>query len=116
MSQFPLITDIEQLEKWIQSSDQHSVLLLKHSTQCSVSAEALEEVKKYHQEEANDVKVALIHVIEDRPVSNEVANRFGIKHESPQAIWIKDRKVVWHASHWDITQETLRDANPINSD
>mgnify|MGYP001948084093 CR=1 FL=1 len=112
MSQLPLITNVDQLEEWIQLSDQHSVLLFKHSTQCSVSADALEELTKYFQEEAKDIKVGLIHVIENRPVSNEIADRFGIKHESPQALWIKDRKVVWHASHWHITQEALKNANP----
>ena len=43
---------------------------------------------------------------------NEIADYFEIKHESPQAIWIKDGKATWHASHKDITQEALMDAKP----
>lgn len=112
MSQLPFITNVDQLEEWIEASDQQPVLLFKHSTRCNISADALEELKKYQEEFGSDSKVAIIDVIEGRPVSNAIAERFGIKHESPQAIWIKDRKAVWHASHWHITHEALKDAHP----
>ncbi len=113
MSQLPLITNIDMLKEIIQSSNQQSLLLFKHSTQCPISAKALEEVKKYSQTvDAKHVKIAMVHVIEDRPVSNEIADYFEIKHESPQAIWIKDGKATWHASHKDITQEALMGAKP----
>jgi bacillithiol system protein YtxJ len=50
---------------------------------------------------------AVVLVVENRKLSNAVANRFGIRHESPQALLIKDGLVVWHASHWSITSEAL---------
>jgi bacillithiol system protein YtxJ len=43
-------------------------------------------------------------------LSNLIAQRFGIRHESPQALLIKDERVVWHASHWAITSESLSNA------
>lgn len=113
MYQLPLITEIATLKEMIQSSDQQPLLLFKHSTQCPISAKAHEELEKYSQtEDAKDVKIAIVHVIENRPVSNEIADYFGIKHESPQAIWIKDGNAKWHASHRDITKEALQKNNP----
>ena len=41
--------------------------------------------------------------------TNEIARRTGIKHESPQAIVFKDGEPVYHASHYDITIEDLKE-------
>jgi bacillithiol system protein YtxJ len=38
-----------------------------------------------------------------RNVSTAIAERTGIRHESPQAIVLKDGKPVYHASHYDVT-------------
>jgi bacillithiol system protein YtxJ len=40
-------------------------------------------------------------------LSDTVAERLGVRHESPQALLIKDGRAVWHASHWSITSEAL---------
>jgi bacillithiol system protein YtxJ len=40
-------------------------------------------------------------------VSDQVAARFGIRHETPQAILLREGRVVWSASHFRITAETL---------
>jgi bacillithiol system protein YtxJ len=33
-----------------------------------------------------------------------------VTHESPQALWIQDGAVIWHASHGAITQASLKEA------
>ncbi|MEM7357326.1 MAG: monothiol bacilliredoxin BrxC family protein [Acidobacteriota bacterium] len=45
-----------------------------------------------------------------RDVSNEIAQRTGVKHESPQALLMRDGTVTWHASHWSIQAEALQEA------
>lgn len=110
MSTFPLITTSNQLERVIQSSQEQPILLFKHSTQCPISANALTEVTSFGQsEEGKDVEIHVVHVIENRPISNEIAEVFGIKHESPQAFWVKAGQVHWHASHRAITNEKLQE-------
>ena len=42
--------------------------------------------------------------------SLRVARITGVEHQSPQALWIENGRVVWHASHWDITPEALAEA------
>jgi bacillithiol system protein YtxJ len=48
-----------------------------------------------------------VRVIEERPVSLALAERVGVKHESPQAILIRDGRPLWHASHGAITAGAL---------
>lgn len=101
---------VEQLDKWLAATEQ-PLLLFKHSTSCPISAAAFEELKDFQRSaSAGRVKVATVYVIEDRPVSNEIANRFKIKHESPQAILLVGNEVKWHASHWNITKQSLAEA------
>jgi len=52
----------------------------------------------------------LVRVIEERPVSLGLADRIGLRHESPQAILIKDGKPLWHDSHYRITVDALKAA------
>lgn len=47
-------------------------------------------------------------VREDRPLSLAVAERTGVRHESPQVICLVGGRAAAHASHRDITGERLR--------
>jgi bacillithiol system protein YtxJ len=98
----------QQLQEVLNEHRQDTVILFKHSTQCPVSAAAYQQVQKFERE--SDVPVYLVRVIEERPVSNAVAEQFGIKHESPQAIVLRGGAVKWHASHWDVTRDALQRA------
>ncbi|WP_052144770.1 bacillithiol system redox-active protein YtxJ [Halalkalibacter okhensis] len=100
------LTSIEEMNQFIQQPGKH--LLFKHSTTCPISAKANEEVLAF-VEEAN-ASAAIVHVIEDRPVSNQVAEDFGIKHESPQIFLVEDGKVRWNTSHWKITKGAIKEA------
>lgn len=108
--------EIQTVEEWddaLRQTDTRPLLLLKHSTACPISAEALREYEAYlTNERKEDVNYLLVKVIESREVSNKIADDLGIKHESPQIIFVKDRKAVWNASHWDVTQTAIR--NTLN--
>lgn len=104
------LTTVGEWEEALRRSHERPLLVFKHSTRCSVSAGAHEALHRYLADaRPTDCEVAIVHVVEDRPVSNAVAESTGIKHESPQAILIRDGKPVWHASHWTITYEFLCD-------
>lgn len=110
MSALTLITSIEQLQQLLEASKDHPVLLFKHSTRCPISARAYKEFTNYLDEHPNENAVyGLIHVIEDRPVSLKAADLLAVKHESPQAILVKDGKAVWNASHSQITSRILKE-------
>jgi bacillithiol system protein YtxJ len=97
---------VEDLHQFVQKPGKQ--LLFKHSTTCPISAKAHEEFQAFLKD--TDISAAVVLVIEDRPVSNKIAEEFGIKHESPQIFLLEDGKVLWHTSHWKITRESIKEA------
>lgn len=85
------------------------ILLFKHSHRCSISTRAQSEYEAFL--EANpDTPTAWVNVVEERPLSLAIAERTGVEHASPQAMWIVDGDVKWNASHFDITRSALAEA------
>ncbi|MDB4866037.1 MAG: ytxJ [Cohnella sp.] len=108
MADIRQLTNVEQWEEALQGTSSRPLLLFKHSTSCSVSAGAHEDYVHYAGDsESPKVDFAIVHVLENRPVSNAVAEALSVKHESPQAILIQDGKPVWNESHWRITYDFL---------
>ena len=110
----PLVThlhDAADLEAAIEESRLRPVLLFKHSRNCGVSCEALDELHS-HIEGRGEATVAykMITVQTHRPVSDAVSQRLGLRHETPQAILLRDGKVIWNASHFRITATQLDQA------
>ena len=109
MSDATRLTSLEELDRWIELSHQRPVWIFKHSTRCGISASALEEFEGFAGEEgAEPVDWALIDVLSARQVSDELARRTGVRHETPQAFLLRDGEVVWHDSHWRIRADGLR--------
>ncbi|WP_338472219.1 bacillithiol system redox-active protein YtxJ [Niallia sp. XMNu-256] len=97
---------IEELHEFVGQPGKQ--FLFKHSTTCPISAKAFEEFKGFLSE--NPTSSAIVHVIEDRPVSNQIAEEFGIKHESPQIFLIENGEVLWNTSHWKIKKDAIKEA------
>src|SRR5215217_4292817 len=97
------LSDVDQLDAAIAESQGHPVLLFKHSRTCGVSCEALDELRAHRERSGPDVSYKMITVQSHRPVSDAAAARLGIRHETPQAILLRDGKPVWNASHFRIT-------------
>jgi len=95
------IDTLEKLRSAIEESRIRPVLLFKHSTSCGISAGVFRDVRTIE----NDINLVIVQT--DRDISNEIARHTGIKHESPQAIVLKDGEAVYHASHYDITAESI---------
>ncbi len=109
MSELKRITSKEDLHYELEQSADQPLLLFKHSTRCPISAGAHRELKDYLDNAPNEkITYGLIYVVEDRDVSNEAADMLGVKHESPQALLVKDGQAVWHTSHSRITANALK--------
>ena len=98
------IADAEALEAAIGSP---RAVLFKHSTRCPVSAYVVDEVMEF-AEDHPEWPVYVLKVIEQRPLSNEAAERLGVRHESPQAFVLHEGRVRWHGSHNEVTADALR--------
>jgi bacillithiol system protein YtxJ len=84
-------------------------ILFKHSPVCPASAVAMEEVENFTRTHP-DVPLYVVDVRGQRPLSQKTAAYFGVTHESPQVILVRNGAAVWHASHYGITAAKLSSA------
>ena len=106
---------IEQLDYLLSESHTRPLLLFKHSFSCGVSAEALDELIDHLNADivaagVADPRYAIVTVQTHRDVSNAVSTKLGVRHETPQALLIRDGRVIWSASHFRVTAEAMKRA------
>jgi bacillithiol system protein YtxJ len=100
--------DVESVDAAIAESRERPVLLFKHSRYCGVSCEALDELQSHMGSQSESTAAyKMVTVQTHRSVSDAIAQRLGIRHETPQAILLRDGKAVWNASHFRITSNEL---------
>jgi bacillithiol system protein YtxJ len=106
-----LLKDLGQLNEIITISHEKPVVIFKHSTRCSVSRMALKQFENEFDLESLDQKVLLyfLDLLEYRGISNEIATRFNVIHQSPQLLLIQNGKSVYAVSHSDIDAEELKE-------
>src|SRR5262245_50639840 len=97
--------DIAALDAAIAESRVRPVVLFKHSRYCGVSFEALDLLNAYIGQGSRDVSYHLITVQSHRHVSDEATIRLGVRHETPQAIVLRNGRPIWSASHFRITAD-----------
>ena len=86
--------------------DAPKAVIFKHSTQCPVSAGAHREVEAFVRDHP-DVPVYRVLVIEQRPLSDAIALRVGVRHQSPQVLVLRDGRLASHVSHFGVTRDAL---------
>lgn len=97
----------EDLEQIINLSNDQPQVIFKHSTRCSISSVAKNRLEKASS--PDDAKFYYLDLLSYRPVSNSVAERFAVEHESPQILIIKNGKCVYNESHMGIDMEEIKD-------
>jgi bacillithiol system protein YtxJ len=108
MSKITPLSDLHMLEEAIAESCERPVLLFKHSRTCGISWEALDELNIHLERSAQrEAAYKMITVQSHRGVSEEAANRLGVRHETPQAILLRHGRPIWKASHFRITADEL---------
>ena len=86
------------------------VVLFKHSTQCPISAAADEEYRAFTEAQPQAAVFTHLDLLAHRDISAAIAERLGVRHESPQAIVIRDGKVTVVLNHNAITGSALEAA------
>jgi bacillithiol system protein YtxJ len=98
------LTSEAQIDQVILESAAKPVLLFKHSTSCSISSLSLDRLlRNWKPEDADKITPYYLDLLTYRNLSNLVAERFGIPHESPQVLLIQNGKVTYHESHYGIS-------------
>lgn len=103
---FTEINSTEQLDELFEQSNEKPIVIFKHSTTCPISSGVYHEISKA------DADINLVIIQNARNISITIAEKTGIRHESPQAIILKNGEAVYHASHYDITAQDVE--NVVN--
>ena len=101
---FVELPDVDSLDRFLAQSNGSPAIIFKHSNTCGISARAHAEMSRIEQ------SVGLVIVQKARGVSNEIEARTGVAHETPQVFIIRDREVLWTASHGQIKAEAVEAA------
>jgi bacillithiol system protein YtxJ len=98
------LTELDAIEK---ESFTKPIAIFKHSTGCGISRMAWNQFKKEFNIPNDDMDLYYLDLLAYRSISNEIASRFKVVHQSPQLIVIKDGKAVYDTSHEGIDAEGL---------
>ncbi|TPD72127.1 bacillithiol system redox-active protein YtxJ [Flavobacterium microcysteis] len=101
------LTELKQLDSIIEESEEKPVVIFKHSTRCSISRMALKNFEREYKADTNDASLYFLDLLNYRDISNEIAQRFHVIHQSPQLLLIKNGKSVYDVSHSAIDAEAL---------
>ncbi|MDD3004162.1 bacillithiol system redox-active protein YtxJ [Flavobacterium sp.] len=101
------LTTIEDLNAAEQISYQKTVVLFKHSIRCSISRFVLKNFENTVSVSGNEMDFYFLDLIQYRSISNEIADRFNVVHQSPQLIILKNGEAIYSASHESIDAEIL---------
>ena len=104
------LTDLPALEAALACSQAGPILIFKHSATCGISAQAHHELTEWQARHTPRATMYKIDVRGHREVSNAVADRFRIRHESPQIVLVEDGAVRWHRSHWHVNGREVQQA------
>lgn len=103
-----VLENIHQIEELKEASFSKPQLVFKHSTRCIISKMALKNFE-------NDfllqdvIDVYYLDLILYRELSNKIAEVFGVTHQSPQILLIKNGDVIYNTSHEGIDANVLRE-------
>jgi bacillithiol system protein YtxJ len=96
------LTNVDQLATIVEESKTQPIAIFKHSTRCGISRMVIKQFEGSYDLEENQMKVYYLDLLNYRPISEEIAARFQVWHESPQLIVLKNGVTVAHASHSQI--------------
>ena len=104
------LTSLEQLAEINSISNKprvNGVLIFKHSTRCSVSYFAYKKLKAEWNFSEEELPLYFLDLLSYRKISDQIAVNYGVKHESPQLLFIKNGTCIGNASHSDVSVKTV---------
>ena len=101
------LTTEAQLDVLVKESHERPVFIFKHSTRCGISSMVLSRFES-ELDASNDYGMYYLDLLAYRPISDKVAERFQVWHQSPQLIVLRNGQLVHHSSHNSISASVLQ--------
>lgn len=108
--EWTILTEENQIAEIIALSNSIPVYIFKHSTTCGISAQAKENVEISFKNTDKPFLFYYLDLLKYRSVSNEVASKLNVHHQSPQLILVHDGQVAFTTSHHKIKANILEDS------
>jgi bacillithiol system protein YtxJ len=105
-----ILQEEDLLDEIIKDSHQKPVVLFKHSIRCGISSMAKDRLERKWDFTAEELDIYYLDLINYRSISNRIADLFGVVHQSPQVIVLRNGKAVFDASHNLVSVENLRNS------
>ncbi|HLU87099.1 bacillithiol system redox-active protein YtxJ [Gelidibacter japonicus] len=93
------LNSMEQLDGIVEKSKTKPQFIFKHSTRCGISRMVISRFKNDYQISGNEADLYYLDLLDYRAISNAIADRFQVMHQSPQLVIIKNGVAVAHESH-----------------
>lgn len=101
---YETIETIADLDRLFERSTHGVVILFNHDPWCPISARAFREMARVEHD------AAIVDVSRARDVTAAIAERTGVRHESPQVLVLHGGRETWNASHFAITAAAVEEA------
>lgn len=98
----------EQLQEISEAKKQE--IIFKHNTTCPISKGVLRSLREEDNILPADIPFYILDLLSYRKISDEIAERFNVTHESPQLLLLNNGRCVYHQSLYDITAEETASA------
>jgi len=102
------LTELKQLDTIVEESADTPVIIFKHSTRCPVSRMALKNFENEYSIGEEEATPYFLDLIAHRDISNAIAERFNVIHQSPQVLVIKNGQSVYSESHDGIDARVVK--------
>ena len=103
-NQFIPLVSLDILDEIETKSQSKPVFIFKHSTRCGISSMVWRRFQSAVKEYQGQMECYYLDLLSFREISNVIASRYEIVHQSPQLIVIKNGIAVAHSSHYDILE------------
>lgn len=101
---FVPVAEATELAAWFERSWREPVILFNYDPVCGGNVHAYRILADL------DRPIGLVNVRRHAALGAQIAERTGVRHESPQVLFVVEGRVIWHADHWAITAETVAGA------
>jgi bacillithiol system protein YtxJ len=99
------LNDFNQLQQLVEASHQKPQVIFKHSTRCSISIMAKNRLERVAF--PDQIQFHYLDLLQFREVSNKIAEQFGVYHQSPQVLLIKNGECIYEETHSAISMEEI---------
>ena len=100
-----ILNDYNQVINLVDASHQKPQAIFKHSTRCSISVMAKTRLERSGFPE--QIQFHYLDLLKYREISNKVAEQFGVYHQSPQILLIKNGECIFEETHSAISMDEI---------